>query len=260
VTESAVAAAMVVSVRLTVLGACGAWPEPGQACSGFLVEHDGFRLLVDAGYATMPRLLEHMAASQLDAVYVSHGHPDHCADLNPLLRARAMGGHPAPPLPVYALPGALDAVLALDRPGTLAGSFTLCEITAGRRLGIGPFDVETRLLPHWVPNAGLRLAADGTVLAYTGDSGPDPAIITLARDADVLLAEATYPGSVPSDAQGLLSSVPDAARQAARAGAARLVLTHLWPGTSHDAARTAAEAAYSGPVSIAVPGLTLDLS
>ena len=61
-------------MRLTVLGACGAWPEPGQACSGFLVEHDGFRLLVDAGYATMPRLLEHMAASQLDAVYIVHAH------------------------------------------------------------------------------------------------------------------------------------------------------------------------------------------
>jgi len=246
---------MVVSVRLTVLGACGAWPEPGQACSGFLVEHDGFRLLVDAGYATMPRLLEHVAASQLDAVYISHEHPDHCADLNPLLRARAMGGDPA-----YALPGALDAVLALDHPGTLAGSFVLCEIAAGRRLGIGPFDAETRLLPHWVPNVGLRLAADGAVLAYTGDSGPDPAIITLARDADVLLAEATFPGPVPPDSQGLLSGVPDAARQAAQAGVAHLTLTHLWPGTSRDAARTAAEAAYPGPVSIAAPGLTFDLS
>src|SRR5205807_7473090 len=134
---------MVVLVRLTVLGACGAWPEPGQACSGFLVEHDGFRLLVDAGYATVPRLLEHVAASQLDAVFISHGHPDHCADLNPLLRARALGDDPAPPLPVYALAGALDAVLALDDPDMLADAFTLCELTPGSRLGIGPFGAET---------------------------------------------------------------------------------------------------------------------
>src|SRR5438046_9194891 len=139
---------MVVSVRLTVLGACGAWPEPGQACSGFLVEHDGFRLLVDAGYATMPRLLEHVAASQLDAVYISHGHPDHCADLNPLLRARAMGDDPAPPLPVYALTGALDAVLALDRPGMLDGALHLHELRQGEPLHIGPFSGEIRLLPH----------------------------------------------------------------------------------------------------------------
>ena len=74
-------------MRLTVLGACGAWPEAGQACSGYLVEQDGFRLLVDLGYATVPRLLERVTEEQVDAVFISHGHPDHCADLNPLLRA-----------------------------------------------------------------------------------------------------------------------------------------------------------------------------
>jgi ribonuclease BN (tRNA processing enzyme) len=251
---------MVVSVRLTVLGACGAWPEPGQACSGYLVEHDGFRLLVDAGYAIVPRLLELMPASRLDAVFISHGHPDHCADLNPLLRARAMGDDPAPPLPVYALPGALDAVLALDRPATLAGAFTLCELDAGDRLSIGPFDARTYLLPHWLPNVGLRLAADDVVLAYTGDSGPDPAVISLARDADLLLAEATVLDPVPPDVQGFLSTASDAGRQAAQAGAAHLVLTHLWPGSSRDAAHAAAAAEYRGPVSIAASGLTLDLS
>jgi ribonuclease BN (tRNA processing enzyme) len=84
----------------------------------------------------VPRLLERVAASRLDAVFISHGHHDHCADLNPLLRARATGNDPAPPLPVYALPGALDAVLALDGPDTLAGVFTLCELNAGSCLGI----------------------------------------------------------------------------------------------------------------------------
>jgi ribonuclease BN (tRNA processing enzyme) len=250
----------VVLVRLTVLGACGAWPEAGQACSGYLAEHDGFRLLIDAGYATMPRLLERMAASDLDAVFISHGHPDHCADLNPLLRARAMGNAQAPPLPVYALPGALDAVLALDVPGMLARAFTLHELTPGSRLGIGPFDALTSLLPHWVPNVGLRLSAAGAVLAYTGDCGPDPAMARLARDADLLLAEATYPGTVPSGSQGFLSSAAQAGACAAQAGAAHLALTHLWPGSSRDAARTAAAAEYDGPVSVATPGLSLELS
>jgi len=118
-------------VRLTVLGSCGAWPDAGQACSGYLVEHDGFRLLVDLGYATVPRLLERVGAGQVDAVFISHGHPDHCADLNPLLRARLLRDDPAAPLPVYALPGALDAVLALDRPGMLADAYVLHEFTAG---------------------------------------------------------------------------------------------------------------------------------
>src|SRR5260370_19042527 len=108
-------------MRFTVLGGCGAWPEAGQACSGFLVEQDGFRLLVDLGYATVPRLLQYLRPDQVDAVFISHGHPDHCADLNPFLRARALRDDPTPPLPVYALPGALDAVLALDRPRDAGG-------------------------------------------------------------------------------------------------------------------------------------------
>jgi ribonuclease BN (tRNA processing enzyme) len=133
-------------------------PEAGQACSGFLVEQDGFRLLADLGYATVPRLLELVTADQVDAVFISHGHPDHCADLNPLLRARALREDPAPPLPVYALPGAVDAVLALDRPGMLAGAVALHEFRAGATLEIGPYRAVTRLLPHWVPNMPLLWA------------------------------------------------------------------------------------------------------
>jgi ribonuclease BN (tRNA processing enzyme) len=246
-------------VRLTVLGGCGAWPAAGQACSGFLVEHDGFLLLIDLGYATVPRLLEHAGAGQVDAVFISHGHPDHCADLNPLLRARALDGEPAPRLPVYALPGALDAVLALDRPGMLADAYLLPGLTPGGGQQIGPFLAETLLLPHWLPNAGLRLTAGGAVLAYTGDSGPDPQIASLAREADLLLAEATYPDQVPEDSRAYLSSARQAGQQAERAGAGRLLLTHLWPGTDPDTARAAAADTYRGETGVATGGLVADL-
>jgi ribonuclease BN (tRNA processing enzyme) len=246
-------------MRLTVLGACGAWPEAGRACSAFLVEHDGFRLLVDAGYAALPRLLEHVAARDIDAVFISHGHPDHCADLNPLLRARALDARPPAPLPVYALPGALDAVLALDRPGMLDDAYDLREFEAGAELGIGPFAARTRLLPHWVPNAGVALTAGGKVLAYTGDSAPSPQMVALAERADLLLAEATYAGTVPEDSRPHMSSAADAAAQAARAGAARLLLTHLWPGTDPNAALSAAARLYDGDLRVATPGLTVNL-
>jgi ribonuclease BN (tRNA processing enzyme) len=242
-------------VRLTVLGGCGAWPRAGQACGGYLVEQDGFRLLLDPGYAIVPRLLELLPAHQVDAVYVSHGHPDHCADLNPLLRARVFVDDPAPPLPVFAPPGALDAVLALDRPGVLDSAYTLHEFAPGASLEIGPFRTETRLLPHTWLNAGIRLAAGGRVLAYTGDTGPSPDIVALARGADVLLADASYPDEVPVDMRGRLGSAGAAGRYARDAGVGRLVLAHLMPDTDPDKARAAAAVAFDGPIEVATVGL-----
>ena len=242
-------------MRLTVLGGTGGWPAAGTACGGYLVEHDGYRVLIDPGYATFPRLLEHCAAAAVDAVLVSHGHPDHCADLNPLLRARALAERPAPPLPVYAPPDALSAVLALDHPGMLDSAFELREFAPGAAFETGPFAVRTWLLPHWRPNAGMRLHAGGAVLAYTGDTGPSPDLPALARDADVLIAEASYPERVPGDSVRYLSSALQAGQTAAAAGARRLLLTHLMPGTDPGAAVEAASAGYDGDISVAVPGL-----
>ena len=138
-------------------------------------------------------------------MFVSHGHPDHCADLNPLLRARALRDDPPAALPVYSLPGALNAVFALDRPGMLTDAYVLHEFTAGDGLDIGPFRAQTRLLPHSVPNAGVRLAAGGRVLAYTGDTGPSPEVVELARGADLLLAEASLRGP----GAGAIAALPD---------------------------------------------------
>jgi ribonuclease BN (tRNA processing enzyme) len=246
-------------VRLTVLGGCGAWPAAGQACSGYLVEYDGFRVLIDPGYATLPRLLASTAAEEVDAVLVSHGHPDHCADLNPLLRARVLGAVPPPALPVYAPPGALDAVLVLDKPGMLAGGIELLELTPGRPCEVGPFRLDAWSLPHHVPNAGLRLTGGGRVIAYTGDTGPADELVDLARDADLLLAEATYPEWVPEEDARYLSTAADAGRTASSAGAARLLLTHLWPDTPHEPALDAATRSYTGHLAVATAGHTVHL-
>lgn len=245
-------------MRLTVLGGCGGWPAAGLACSGYLVEHDGFRLLIDPGYAIMPRLLAVADADAVDAVLVSHGHPDHCADLNPLLRARAMNDEPPPALPVFAPPGALGPVLALDRPGMLDDAFSLREFTPGDGLEVGPFGVRSWLLPHWMPNAGLRLEADGQVLAYTGDSGPSPLLTELARSADIFLAEATEPWQLTGSEARYLSSARQAGAVAREAGAGRLVLTHLWPGTDPEEAVRAAAGSYPGEIAVAAPGLVAE--
>ncbi|MFJ8714020.1 MBL fold metallo-hydrolase [Streptomyces violaceus] len=246
-------------MHLTVLGGCGAWPVKDQPCSGYLVESEGFRLFVDPGYATFPALQEYATAEQVDAVLVTHGHPDHCADLNPLLRARVLSEEPPAPLPVYTLPSALDAVLSLDRPGMLGDSFELRAFRGGDSFEIGPFRIDTRLLPHFVPNAGVRLTAGGLSLAYTGDTGPSPEVTALARDADVLLSEATYVDQVPRADEEFLLSARLAGEYAEAAGAARLLLTHLWPGTGHAAAVSAAARAFTGPIDVARPGLMAHL-
>ena len=246
-------------MRLDVLGGCGAWPAAGQACSGYVVEHDGFQLLIDPGYATLPRLLGRADAELVDAVLISHGHADHCADLHPLLRARCFRDDPPSALPVFALAGALGPVLALDRPGLLDDACALRDLTPGRPFAIGPFDIDTWALPHSVTNLGIRVRVDEKSLAYTGDTGPSPDLLPLARGADVFLAEASYPEHVPADSEGTLSSAAQAAETAARAGAGRLVLTHLMPGTEPEIAEAIARRAFDGEVSIARPGLVVDI-
>jgi ribonuclease BN (tRNA processing enzyme) len=247
------------AMQITVLGGSGAWPTAEEACSGFLLEHDGFHLLIDVGYATLPRLLALVPVARIDAVVISHEHPDHCADLNPLLRARALTADPAPALPVFALPGALDAVLALDRPGMLDDALSLREFDAGDEFTVGPFALESRLLPHWVPNAGIRVSADGLTLAYTGDTGPDSGVVALAKGADLLIAEATSPEQRPEMDPRYTTSARQAATQAAKAGVGSLLLTHLRPDTDPAACLEAAASAYYGETAVARSGLSIEL-
>ena len=245
-------------MQLTVIGGCGAYPGSGQPCSGYLVEHDGYGLLIDPGYGVATALSAE-GAPPFDAVLVSHGHPDHCADLNPLLRTRVLAPGTPGPLPVWALPGSLDAVLSLDRLEWLEGAIALNLFEAGDRFGIGPFEVETALLPHPRPNAGCRIAAGGASLVYTGDGGPSAELVRLADGVDLLLAEATFADEVPDELAGSLSSARDAGRQAAEAGVRWLVLTHLTPETDPVAAEAAARREFDGPVDVARPGLSVSV-
>ena len=244
-------------MRLTVIGGSGGYPGQGRPCSGYLVEADGFTLLIDPGYGVATALSAGSWPS-FDAVLVSHAHPDHCADLNPLLRARAWADALLPALPIYALPGALEAVLALDRPEVLAGSYTLNDIEPGKWT-IGPFQILTAPLPHPRPNIGFRISAGGRSLVYTGDCGPSDELVHLADGADLLLAEASYAEVVPPEIVGALSSAIDVGREARKAGVQHLVLTHLMPRTNGADAIAAAAGSFTGPISVARPGLVVQV-
>jgi ribonuclease BN (tRNA processing enzyme) len=109
--------------RLTVLGTCGAWPEAGRAASGFLLDYDGFRLVLDLGYATFPRLLGYCGGGDIDAVVITHEHPDHCADLSALCRERHFADDRRARVPLYCTPGVTERVQAMEPSGDLLEVF-----------------------------------------------------------------------------------------------------------------------------------------
>ncbi len=102
----------------------------------------------------------------------------------------------------------------------------------------------------------MRLAAPGLVVAYTGDTGPDPALAELGRDADLFIVDAT---DAPGDRPPLNLTARQAGEAAAAAGARRLMLTHFWPGNDRERARADAAAAFPGEILIADEGAVVEL-
>ncbi|HZX08605.1 MBL fold metallo-hydrolase [Kribbella sp.] len=237
---------------LTVLGSCGAWPEPGRACAGFLLEYDGFRVVLDLGYAALPRLLEHCPHGEVDAVVVTHQHPDHCVDVSALARVRYYETPDAPPIPLHCTPGTLEVLRAIEPSPDPATVFAVHELASTTR--IGPFDVLTVELPHYKTNLGVRLSAPGVSVAYTGDSGPSPDLRRLAEGTDLVISDATLQGDA---SDSYLMTAAEAAHGAH--GASRLLLTHFWPGSDRSISVREAEAVFDGEVIAADEGLRLVL-
>lgn len=243
--------------QVTVLGSCGAFPEPGRASSGFLVERDGYRLVLDLGYATFPRLLKHCPDGAVDAVAITHEHPDHCVDLHALFRMRLYGRRWTTKLPLYCPPGVLERLGGLEPEVDLGAVFDIHELPGSYQ--VGPFELTSMLLPHYVPNAGIRLRADGIALAYTGDCGPDPLLADLGRDADLFIVEATDREGESRQRSRNLMTAAEAGHWAGRAGARRLMLTHFWPGNDRAASLSAARSAFEGEVLLADEDLVVTL-
>lgn len=240
---------------LTVLGSCGAWPEPGRACAGYLLEYDGFKVVLDLGYAALPNLLKHCPDGAVDAVIVTHQHPDHCVDVSALARVRHYRASDAAPIPLYCPPAVLDVLRALEPRPDPATVFDVRDLASARK--VGPFMLETVLLPHYVTNLGVRLSAPGVTVAYTGDSGPSPGLTALAQDADLYISDATLQGPSPTTTPRYVMTATEAA--AGAAGAKRLLLTHFWPGSNRAVSVAEARQVFDGDVITAEEGLVVSL-
>jgi ribonuclease BN (tRNA processing enzyme) len=243
-------------MRLTVLGCAGSFPGPESACSAYLVEADGFRLLVDFGPGALSALQRYASLKSVDAILLSHLHCDHMMDATSyvVVRRYAPDG-PYSPIPVYAPAGAPERIAAaysLDE-GPLDDVYTFYALQPGM-FPIGPLQIQVDKVNHPVETYGVRIEHGGRVLAYSGDTAVCDSVIGLARDADLFLCEASYLDGVDNP-PGLHLTGREAGEVATKAGARRLLLTHLvqaW-GSESETLATASEA-FSGPVEIVRPG------
>jgi len=240
-------------VRLSVLGSHGTWPGTGGECSGYLVTSGSFHLWLDAGTGTFARLQEHVPPNEIDAVLITHGHPDHFLDVIPAFYARHYGDLGEPGLPFYSPTGFMDlAALLVSENGrnVMAEAYAFDQMEAGRVVEVGPFRVTSFEMTHiGVYSLGYRIEAEGHTLAYTGDTGPCDEAIELARGADMFLCEATYQD--PMDHTFFHLSAEQAAELAARADVRRLVLTHLTPALDPGVSLEQAAGLFDGPIDVA---------
>jgi ribonuclease BN (tRNA processing enzyme) len=246
-------------MRLTVVGCAGSFPGPDSPASCYLLEADGFRLVIDMGNGSLGALQKYTGLFDVDAIVLSHLHADHCVDLYSYSIARTYSpAGPQPPIPVYGPAGTCERIALIHgspRDDGLMKRFTFETLTPGRQ-AIGPFEVRLAHVNHPVEAFGFRFTQAGRSIVYTGDTGETQALIPLARDADVFLSEAAF-----LDGPDLPPNIHLTARQAAgyaeRAGVGRLVLTHLQPWNNPDIARAEA-AGFTGPTDLAAAGQVID--
>lgn len=221
-------------MRLTVVGCSPAWPNPGGAQSGYLVEAGGESVLLDCGPGVLGRLRERDGWPKTDAVVVTHFHLDHWGDLVPWVWGALYlnGQDEKSPLPELWLPPGGAAQLEhfgglLGFPEMFERVFTLAEYAPDVAFHVGGFAVTAVRVPHYRVEAhALRVTAGGRTLAYSGDSGPSQALASAARDADLFVCEATLrSGDLDGEPRGHLS-LDEACAAFQESGARELLVTH----------------------------------
>jgi ribonuclease BN (tRNA processing enzyme) len=246
-------------VKLTIVGCSGSGPGPKSPASCYLVEHDGFRLVLDLGNGSFGTLQGIVEPDTIDALYITHLHADHCLDIAPfVVWHRYSGRSSGRPIPLHGPAGAAERLaLAYDgEDADLTDVFDFSVVTPGERT-IGPFEVETVRTAHPVECNAIRLTAGGRSLVYTGDTGASQRVVDLARGADVLLAEAAHaPG--PDLPTGLHLTGREAGEHAAAAGVGRLLITHV-PSWVDEIGQLVSASAVFSETELVQPGATYEI-
>ncbi len=252
---------------ITVLGKSPSWQDAGGACSGYLIEAEGTRLLLDCGNGVFGKLRRVCDYVAVDAVVISHLHADHFLDLVPFSYALTYAPRQQP-VPVDRWPGTdVPARPALHAPAgatetfrrvvgawgnedLVEKAFLLREYGAEDVLEIGPLRVSFQLVDHFVETFAIDFGAGGSRFVFGADTGPTDELVEFARGADLLMVEATLPRPEREGPRGHLTPA-EAGEHAARAGVGRLVLTHISDELDESWARREAAAAFGRPVAVA---------
>jgi ribonuclease BN (tRNA processing enzyme) len=258
-------------VELRVLGKSPAWQDAGGACSGYLVVAGDTCMLVDCGSGVLGKLRSVRDYPDVDAVVISHLHADHILDLVPYASALTYAPRHQP-VPVAGWPGTDDPPhpRLIAPPGARETFRRLCEATGMRAehiekafrleeydprdtVAVGDAELTFQRVPHYLPTYAVGVANAGTRLTYSADSSPSDDLCAFARDTDLLLIEATLPRPEREGPRGHLTPA-EAGDHGRRAGARRVVLTHISDELDAEWARREAERAFGGPVDVAVEG------
>lgn len=261
-------------MRLIVLGCSGSGPGPTSPASGYLVQAGDVALTLDLGNGTFGALQRHLDPWRLDAVAFSHLHPDHCADFSALVVHRRY--HPYPPFDATARP--LPVIAPAEAPQRFAGQYApsaaelartdLSDVFAFRPLAdgasssVGDVTVRAAAVDHLCEAYALRVEHGGASLVYSGDTGPCDGLVELARGADVLLCEASWPHVTQFWAEpprGVHLSARQAGEHATAAGVGRLLITHVPPWCDGEALVAEAKGAFDGPVDLVAPDASYDV-
>ncbi len=248
-------------MRLTVLGTSATYPSPASPASGYLLRHEDTTLWIDAGSGTFAALQRHVSLDSLTAVFLSHQHADHCTDAIGLFYALRHGNVTRDRIPVLC-PRAVSDTLGRfvnDDARSFDDVASFSDPTGTDPLMLDGIRLTFAKANHPVPTLALRAEVNGKSFVYTADTGPSDHLEDFAAGADLLISEATYQGDSADKPWPHHLTAREAGRLARRAGAATLVLTHIWPEFDPNQSLCEAGEEFGGDVALAVPGATLDI-
>jgi ribonuclease BN (tRNA processing enzyme) len=219
-------------MKLTVVGCSPAWPNPGGAQSGYLIDAQGQRVLLDCGAGVLAKLREHEDWPRVDSICITHFHLDHWGDVVPWVWALSFGPARELPAPELWVPPGGRAVLSeigqrLGFPDMFENAFRVSEYGENEEFETVGFRVNPRRVLHYDLLAfGFRVSGNGRTVAYSGDSGPSDQLVELARNADLFLCEATLLEPNPEGGTRGHLAANEAKEAFDASGAKRLLLTH----------------------------------